>query len=61
MKRRYHLRNNAHMIESLPTEQGLARLKLIRSTYAEFKGRHIRDVIQAYPSQIQPLKYYQLS
>ena len=66
MKMRYHLQNNTHMVEAPHSEQGHTRLKWFRDCrdlerYPDFKGRHIREVLQAYPSQIQPFKIYELT
>ena len=52
MKIRYHIGNNTHFAEFEKTLCGLQQAKDFRSDNTSFKGRHIIEVIQAYPSRV---------
>lgn len=58
---RYHLRNNTDMVEFPETPDGLRQIKQFRNDNTEFKGRHIRSVLQLYPSDIEIGKVYKLT
>lgn len=50
--RRYHIRNNTHMIEFPFSAEGLKQAQQFRRDNPEFKRRHIRDVLQLLPSEV---------
>lgn len=58
---RYHMKNNTHMVEAEKTPEGLNALNLFKRDHPEFRGRHIREVLQYLPSKIQPLRIYELT
>lgn len=47
---RYHLHNRFHWIEFPHNSEGLNAARTFRKSHPEYKGRRIREVIQAYPS-----------
>lgn len=60
MERRYHIDDGNIMVEAPHTIEGKKRLEEIRKQKKSFKGRRIKDVIQAYPSTIKYYRVYKL-
>lgn len=58
---RYHMQNNWKMIEFPKTPEGLHAAKEYRKCHPEFKRRRIKEVWQAYPSEIEFYKEYRLN
>lgn len=58
---RLHLRNDTDMVEFPETPDGLRQIKQFRSDNTKFKGRHIRSVLQLYPSDIEIGKVYKMT
>jgi len=62
MKRRYRIQCNTHFIEAEFSDFGRRWLEGQRALRAgRYKGRHIRDIIQAHPDKIKPGEEYELT
>lgn len=48
----WHISRGSHFIEVEGTDHGHDLLKAMRGSLPEYKGRHIKRVLQAYPDQI---------
>ena len=53
MMNRYHIRNAQHMVEFPATPSGRMQAVAFRRSHAEFKRKHIREVLQLMPTQVQ--------
>ena len=53
MKTRLHLQNDTVMIEWADTPTGLLQAKAFRKARPEFRGRHIRSVVQTDPERVE--------
>ena len=53
MKQRYRIQNDTHFIEFPYSDKGYSDAIIFRWRNKEFKGRWIREIIQAYPSKIE--------
>ena len=60
VKSRYHLGNDTKFIEFSFDAKGLAEAKNYRQNHPEFKGRHIRNILQAYESIVYVGREYSL-
>ena len=55
----YHMSRGTHFIQAPFTPRGRELLEAMRNSLPEYKGRHIKDLLQACPDQITWGKEYE--